>query len=132
MSGTLSVEEQPILGLGDRRMDSRSTLRYAIDLEGMIAIGNVQLACRVRNLSLGGAFIKGPCLTIGTRVVLRFGGHQLTEVEAPCTVRWHSLDGSGLAFDGLRAVDTSSLAKFIRSAARATGKIPTDAIFVRP
>ena len=112
-------------------MDSRTTLRYPVDLSATMTIGGSELACSVRNLSLGGVFVRGPSLTIGARVKLRFGGPKLPAIEVVCTSCWNTPDGSGLSFDGLHAVDTYTLAKFIRAASRATGRIPTDAI-LRP
>jgi len=112
-------------------MDSRSTLRYPVDLQATLTIGGSDFKCSVRNVSLGGVFVRGPSLTIGTRVKLQFSGPKLPDIEAECTTRWNTEEGSGLQFDGLRAVDTYSLAKFIRAGSRATGKIPTDAI-LRP
>jgi len=110
-------------------MDSRSTLRYAVDLQASISIGGGSpLTCSVRNVSLGGVFIRGPVLPSGTRVALTFGGDQAPEVEVTCTARWTMDDGTGLQFDGLATVDTHTLARFIRVAARPTGRIPTDAI----
>jgi hypothetical protein len=116
-------------------MDSRSTLRYAIDLPASMRLGTSELTsalpCRVRNISLGGVFIRGPILPIGTKVHLAFGGGPLETIEGPCTARWNTDEGTGLQFDGLRAVDTLSLSKFIRVCARMSGRIPTDAILLR-
>lgn len=109
-------------------MDSRSTLRYPVNLEATIQLGGSELSCRVRNVSLGGVFIRGPSLPIGTRVVLRFGGANLPDIEVACTTRWYTDEGSGLQFESLCAVDTYTLAKFIRASSRLTGKIPTDAV----
>jgi hypothetical protein len=109
-------------------MDSRSTLRYPIDLPAVMTLGTTELPCRVRNISLGGVFVRGPTLPIGTHVHLAFGGGPLAEIAGPCTARWHTDEGTGLQFDGLRAVDTLALSKFIRVCARMSGRIPTDAI----
>lgn len=116
-------------------MDSRSTLRYSIDLPAMMTLGTSTLTsglpCRVRNISLGGVFVRGPILPIGTQVRLVFGGGPLAEIEGPCTARWNTDEGTGLQFDGLRAVDTLALSKFIRMCARMSGRIPTDAVIQR-
>jgi PilZ domain-containing protein len=116
---------------GVRDMDSRATLRYPVDLVATITVGATDLACSVRNLSLGGVYVRGPSLTIGTRVRLRFGGPKPPVIDARCTSRWVTPDGCGLEFDDLRAIDTYALAKLIRAASRATGRIPTDAV-LRP
>lgn len=112
-------------------MDSRSTLRYPIDLAATMFIGTSEVSCRVRNISLGGVFVRGPQLPIGARVKLVFGGGPLERIESTCTARWGTSEGTGLQFDGLRAVETYALSKFIRACARLSGRIPTDAI-LRP
>jgi hypothetical protein len=112
-------------------MDSRSTLRYPIDLPAAMIVGTTELPCRVRNISLGGVFVRGPSLPIGTKVHLAFGGGPLAEIEGMCTARWNTNEGTGLQFDGLRAVDTLALSKFIRVCARMSGRVPTDAILLR-
>jgi hypothetical protein len=111
--------------------NARSTLRYAIDLPARMIVGTTELSCRVRNISLGGVFVRGPSLPIGTRVHLAFGGGALETIEGTCTACWHTEEGSGLQFDGLRAVDTLALSKFIRVCARMSGRIPTDAVLLR-
>ena len=113
-------------------MDSRATLRYAVDLHGSITIGGgAPLTCLVRNVSLGGVFIRGPVLPSGTRVALTFGAAELPDTVVTCTARWTTNDGTGLQFDGLGTVDTHTLARFVRVAARPTGRIPTDAVLRR-
>ena len=112
-------------------MDSRSTQRCATDLPATVAIGNVEFSGQVRNVSLGGVFVAGPSLTIGTQVTLTFGGVDMREIVATCVTRWNTPEGSGLQFDGLRAVETYSLSRFIRGLERATTKLRPDAI-VRP
>jgi hypothetical protein len=112
--------------------DSRATLRYAVDLPGRLQLGGTLLACRIRNVSLGGVFVLGPTLTIGTRVLLRFAAPHVPHFEAACVARWHTAEGSGLQFESLRAVDTYALARFIRHASRPTSRLPTDAILRPP
>ncbi len=113
-------------------MDSRATLRYAVDLRGSITIGGgAPLMCMVRNVSLGGVFIGGPVLPSGTRVALTFGAPGSPEIFAECIARWTTNDGTGLQFAGLGTVDTHMLARFVRVAARPTGRIPTDAVLRR-
>jgi hypothetical protein len=104
------------------RMDSRSTLRFPLDLHGALAIdgSDGDVPCRVRNVSLGGVFVIGPHLTIGARAVVRFGGPGLSTIESPCIARWHDATGTGLQFEGLRAAETYALSKFLRAATRPT------------
>lgn len=110
-------------------VDTRETLRYPIDLPARIRIGESELACRVTNLSLGGVFVSGPLLTIGTRVRLKLNAPHLGPFDVVCTSQWHSNDGTGLQFDEIPSVDTHALARFIRHASRSTKPLPTD---VRP
>src|SRR5688572_5055788 len=100
-------------------VDTRSTLRYPIDLPARLRVGETELACRIRNLSLGGAFISGATLTIGTRCRLRFSAPNMT-FDNWCIARWTTADGTGLMFERLQPMDTHQLARFMRSASRNT------------
>jgi hypothetical protein len=111
--------------------DSRTTLRYPIDLPARLRVGESDLSARIRNLSMGGVYVVGPSLPIGTRCMLRFTAPQLEVFEHWCTARWTTAEGCGLQFETLQAMDTYQLARFIRSAQRATQRLPTDAI-LRP
>ncbi len=77
-------------------------------------------------------FVLGPQLPIGTRVRLIFTAPHVQAFDAFCIARWYTNEGSGLQFEGLRALDTYSLARFIRHASRPTAKLPTDAILRPP
>jgi hypothetical protein len=112
--------------------DSRTTLRYPIDLPARMQIAETEISCKIRNLSVGGVFVRGPSLPEGTRVKLKFSAPYLEMFEAICVARWNTEEGTGLAFEALRAVDIYSLAKFIRHSSRPTQKLPTDAILRRP
>jgi len=111
------------------RMDSRSTHRYSADLSGTVLIGSTVVSCRIGNVSLGGAFVRGPTIPVGSQITLRFSGPGLPTIEVICTARWSSDNGSGLAFDGLSAVDSYTLSKYVRSTRRSA---PIDAIVDRP
>ncbi len=113
-------------------VDTRETLRYPIDLPARLRIGDSELACRVTNLSLGGVFVRGPLLTIGTRVVLKLTAPYLGLFEVLCMSQWHSNDGTGLRFEDVRPIDTRGLARFIRHASRTTQRFPTDAVLRPP
>ena len=105
-------------------MDTRRTIRYPIDLPGRIRLGKTELFCRIRNLSLGGVCVVGPALPLGTRVNLRFTAPHVEAFSGMCVTRWSSEDICGLMFEGLRAIDTYQLARFIRSASRTTQRLP--------
>ena len=109
-------------------IDSRTTLRYAIDLPARLMVGSTLLSARIRNLSLGGVFVVGPSLPIGTRCKLRFKAPQIETFDAWCTTRWTTAEGCGLEFCALQPMDTHQLARFIRSAHRDSQRLPTDAI----
>ena len=113
-------------------VDTRTTLRYPIDFPARLRIGETDLSCRIRNLSLGGAFIIGPTLPIGTRCRLRFQAPRIDVFDAWCIARWTTPDGTGLMFERLAPMDTHQLARFLRSASRVTQRIPTDAILRPP
>jgi hypothetical protein len=106
-------------------VDTRTTLRYAIDLPARLRIGETDLSCRIRNLSMGGVFIIGPTLTIGTRCRLRFKAPHVDAFDSWCIARWTTAEGSGLKFDSLQPMDLHQLARFIRSASRVTQRLPT-------
>jgi hypothetical protein len=109
-------------------MTMRSTLRHAVQLPATLVVGISELGCTVRNVSLGGVFIIGPTLTIGTHATLRFHAPTLPEIETAVVACWNTDDGTGLRFDGLRALDTYALAKFIRTSSRPTGRLSVDEI----
>jgi len=99
-------------------MDSRSSLRYSVELSGTLLLGSTVVSCQVQNLSLGGVFVRGPTLPTGSHVTLRFSAPNMPAFETTCTVRWSTDDGTGLAFDGLQTVDTYTLAKLLRGTKR--------------
>jgi hypothetical protein len=104
-------------------MTMRSTLRHPVHIPATLVLGISELGCWVRNVSLGGVFVVGPSLTIGTHAVVRFAAPTLPLIDAACVARWHTDDGTGLRFEGLRALDTYALAKFIRTSSRPTGRL---------
>lgn len=105
-------------------VDSRGTLRYAVDLPARLRVGETELSARIANLSLGGVFIVGPPLPIGTRAWLRFKAPGADAFVITCITRWTTAEGCGLAFAHLQPMDTYQLARIIGSAARATGRVP--------
>jgi hypothetical protein len=105
-------------------VDTRRTVRYPIDLPGRIRLGRTELFCRIRNLSLGGVCVVGPALPEGTRVNLRFSAPHVEAFSGTCVTRWSANECCGLEFEGLRAIDTYQLARFIRCASRPTLRMP--------
>lgn len=102
--------------LADNR---RSSTRHDVDIDGTLAVGGagaVAAACKIKNLSLGGALIDSLKLPMGERVHMTF---RLPTLEDPVTtaavVRWASGGGIGVQFDGLRARDVWALGKYFES-----------------
>jgi hypothetical protein len=95
--------------------EARTTHRYPVDMPAQVEINGAQRACRISNLSMGGAFVVGPVLTIGTRITLCFTAPPHMEAfRSGCTARWSTRGGIGVVFDGLRALDTYALSELIR------------------
>src|SRR5258706_15854799 len=98
-----------------RMAESRSTCRYRVDIAAQVALDGAQLACSISNLSMGGAFVIGPVLTIGTRIELHFTAPPHMEAfRSGCTARWSTEQGTGVVFDGLRALDAYALGELLR------------------
>ena len=95
----------------------RSSTRHDVDLAGRIKAVAESEDCRVRNLSIGGAFVSlGRKLPMGDRVTLWFRVPNLeNEIEAAGLVRWATSEGIGIPFDGLRAKETGALGKYLES-----------------
>ena len=94
----------------------RSSTRHDVDLEGRLQSADAPVACRVKNLSIGGAFIETGRLPMGARVTLWFRVPTLEdEINAGGTVRWATDQGIGIQFDGLRARETWALGKYLES-----------------
>jgi hypothetical protein len=105
----------------------RSSTRHVVDLAatltvvaappsstGGLTVGAVE-ECRLVNLAVGGAYIQGRRLPMGMRVRIAFAVPGYERIDAPATVRWGDIGGSGLQFDGLRAKETWALGKYIES-----------------
>ena len=105
-------------------LDTRRAVRYPIDLPGRLRLGKTELFCRIGNLSLGGVYVIGPALPIDTRVNLRFHAPHVEAFSGVCVTRWTTDEGCGLMFEGLRAIDTYQLARFIRHASKTTLRLP--------
>ncbi len=92
----------------------RSSTRHTVSLDAVIVLERNASACTIKNLSLGGAMLApGIELSTGERVQITF---TVTSMREPITVgalvRWHDAQGTGLQFDGLRALDVWALNKY--------------------
>lgn len=84
-----------------------------MDIEGRLKSAEEPVPVRVKNLSIGGAFVAAAKLPMGHRVTLWFRVPQLEqEIEAVGVIRWATDQGVGVQFDGLRARETWALGKF--------------------
>jgi hypothetical protein len=105
----------------------RSSTRHVVDLAATLTVvslppsstaalaaGTVE-ECRLVNLAVGGAYILGRRLPMGMRVRIAFALPGYDKIDAPATVRWGDIGGSGLQFDGLRAKEAWALGKYIES-----------------
>jgi hypothetical protein len=97
----------------------RSSTRHDVDLAATLAVGGAGApaeACKIKNLSLGGALIEARKLKMGERVHVTF---RLPTLEDPiataAVVRWTSDGGVGVQFEGLRARDVWALGKYFES-----------------
>ena len=109
-------------------VDSRATLRYPIDLTAQLEVGGAALSARIRNLSLGGVFLIGPTLPIGTRCKVTFRAPFGDAFALWCITRWTTRDGCGLEFEALQPLDTYQLASVIGSASRVVERDATGPI----
>jgi hypothetical protein len=104
-------------------VNRRSATRHAVAIAAMVRVSGQTLestlettpeATTIVNLSLSGALLAiGRRLSIGTLLSVRF---QIPThdhpIEAAAVVRWTSIEGAGIQFDGLRAGEVWSLGKY--------------------
>jgi len=72
--------------------------------------------CTVLNLSIGGALVLANAkYAMGQRVEISFHVPTMTEaIEVGGTVRWSTVEGVGVQFDGLRARDVWALNEYFK------------------
>ena len=104
-------------------MDARVTERCELDLPATIATAGQVLACRVVNLSVGGAYVTGAQLALGDRATLVFHARSLPPIEASCVARWIDERGCGLEFVGLAAGESAALGRLVRAENRQTARL---------
>jgi hypothetical protein len=92
----------------------RSSARHDVDLPASLVVNETTHETRIKNLSLGGAFIAlEERLPMATRVQVTFSiPNQEQAIEVGGQVRWSTESGAGIQFDGLRARDVWSLNKY--------------------
>jgi hypothetical protein len=98
--------------------------RQTVELTATLRVSGAELhaqACRVRSLSLGGAFIELDRLPMGTLVNLTFGLPGVDErLSLDAVVHWCAHDGVSVLFDSLRASEVWVLWRFLASLTRDT------------
>jgi hypothetical protein len=101
----------------------RTSGRHAVDLAAAIRVPGAKVRaqiCRLRNLSLGGAFIELERLAMGTRVNITFGLPRVSErLSLEAVVTWANDDGVGVQFVGLRAWEMWVMWSYLDSLAAA-------------
>lgn len=95
--------------------DRRSSSRHDVDVPCVLSDGVTPGATetRITNMSVGGAFVTHPGLSMGQRVHVSF--HMPAMVQAiaiGAVVRWATDQGGGIQFDGLRPKDVWALSKY--------------------
>jgi len=100
--------------------DARRYHRVPVDLRAtVIAPDAAPEACRIANLSVGGALVSMRALWQGTQLRLSFRLASLGEdVDATATVMWCEGETVGVRFDGLRAREVWALCEFLDAAPR--------------
>jgi hypothetical protein len=103
--------------------------RQAVDLAASIRVSGEELCtrvCRIRSLSLGGAFIELERLPTGTLVNVTFGLPSVAgRLSLDALVHWASDRGVSVLFDSLRASEVWVLWRFLASLACDTDLEPT-------
>jgi hypothetical protein len=98
----------------------RTTRRHRVDLDAKANWPTAQAAraCRLRDLSIGGAFVELGRLSLGTRIHLSF---RLPILAAPLSldavVHWSTQQGVGVQFEAPRAWEVWVLWRYLESLA---------------
>jgi len=99
--------------------------RQAVDLVATAQVTGAGLCdriCRVRSLSLGGAFVELDRLPMGTQINLTFSVPSFDDkLSLDAVVHWSSDRGVSVLFDSLRASEVWILWQFLSRAAREAG-----------
>jgi Tfp pilus assembly protein PilZ len=96
--------------------DNRRQTRHLIALPVTLTVAGTPNNCTMLNVSLGGAQLAvSTRYPMGTRVQLVFTVPTMNEpIDVGGTVRWSSVEGLGIQFDGLRARDVWALNEFFK------------------
>ena len=98
--------------------EKRSHDRYSIQLDIVLAQGEMRHAGTTRDLSLGGTFVHTSApLRFASEVTLLISIASLKyEGEIPAVVRWISQGGIGLAYRSVRARDVHAFNQLFKTA----------------
>lgn len=96
--------------------ENRRQTRHLIAIPVTLTVDGAPNDCTMINLSLGGAQLTARAkYPMGTRVQLAFQVPTMPEsIEVGATVRWSTIEGIGLQFDGLRAREVWALNEFFK------------------
>lgn len=91
--------------------------RHAVELDATLRVSGGELrvqVCRLRSLSLGGAFVEIDRLPVGTLVNITFGLPSVDErLSLDAIVHWCADDGISVLFDSLRAWEVWMLWRYL-------------------
>jgi hypothetical protein len=103
--------------------------RQPVDIKATVRVSGVELAmqpCRLRSLSLGGAFLELDRLPMGTLINVTFGLPGSAErLSLDAIVHWCANDGVSVLFDSLRASEVWMLWRYLASLTFETEAEPT-------
>jgi Tfp pilus assembly protein PilZ len=94
----------------------RIQMRHDVALPVQLTVDGTAKDCMMLNISVGGALIAaGARYPMGQRVSVVFRVPTDNEaIEVGGTVRWSSVEGLGVQFDGLRARDVWALNEYFK------------------
>lgn len=94
----------------------RIQTRHDVSIPVKLTVDGTSKDCTMLNVSLGGAQVAaGTKYAMGQRVHMAFHVPTMSEaIEIDGTVRWSSVEGLGVQFDGLRARDVWALNEYFK------------------
>jgi Tfp pilus assembly protein PilZ len=96
--------------------ETRRQTRHEVSIPAKLTVDGTQNDCVMLNLSLGGTQVKvNAKYAMGQRVRISFHVPTMEDaIEVGGTVRWSTVDGVGVQFDGLRARDVWALNEYFK------------------
>jgi Tfp pilus assembly protein PilZ len=96
--------------------DNRSQTRHDVSIPVTLTVDGTPNDCMMLNISLGGALVAAKTrYAMGRRLQISFRVPTMVEaIEVGATVRWSTIEGVGVQFDGLRARDVWALNEYFK------------------